>query len=852
MGLPGCGQDAALEVPAPYEAEPMWLTGLATLPEQRPSLLLITMDTTRRDRLGCYGSRRQLTPRLDELSGDGIVFEQMITPVPITLPAHATILTGLNPSEHGVRHNGLYRLDPEKVTLAERLAQDGYHTGAVIAATPLERQYGLDQGFAHYDDHLGAGANPHTGRALLEWAAVERPAHEVTQRALAWVRETPEGPFFLWAHYFDPHAPYAPPQPYRDRFESAYDGEIAYMDEQIGALVDGVASLRGRENVWIAIMADHGEALGDHGEPTHGVLLHEATLGVPCLLVPPLGGAQTMADSWRGRRVGSVASLRDMAPTLANALGLEPEALPATGRSLLPLLAGVEQAPQVVYTETLAPFLDYGWSALRGLRFDGWSYVKSPVLELYNLARDPQESRNLAAKHGTNLGPLDEWLSRYSSSDHGVGGIYGRGATDAPAPEDLQRLASLGYLSGGRPQGAPLNSKAPQLRMHLLEEIHAAHRDLGADPGGAVARLRGVLEEDPDNPAAWRLQGTGQLRMSMWEQAAESFGSVLNRVPGDSEAQISQAWAWMMSGRAARAEESLASLLERDPGNSRARGLLCGLWVQSDRPHEARDLLAQAAERAMDLEAARAGTATEAAREGGHESAREGGHESARDGGPESARDGGPESAREAAREAARALAQLAQLEWQLNQHERALAVAHQALARDSTEAAAWAIVGEGLWLDARRAVEARDEAAAINAMRRCEDAMRVALAWDRHEPMAAFRMAFLAQQKGHPEEAIGFYERLLMRRPDQALAHVNLGHLLRENGDPARALRHYGDAYRLGHADTRFLVAYGDLLLERGQPEDARQVWTRALSETTDPASLKPLDERLGALGDN
>ena len=787
-GESATGESAAGESPAAESA----------LGGKPASLLLITLDTTRRDRLGCYGATRSLTPHLDRLAREGVLFEKMVTPVPITLPAHATIHTGRNPPEHGIRHNGLYRLPEEEETLAELLAREGYETGAIIAATPLERRYGLDQGFATYDDALAEGANEDAPGALGEWAAVERSAEEVTQRALSWLNGIDRGPYFLWVHYFDPHAPYAPPEPYREAFAEPYDGEIAYMDEQIGILMRGVTTTHARDDLWIAIMADHGEALGAHGEATHGMLLHEVTLGVPCLLIPPRGDGGAPFASWHGRRVGQVCSLRDVAPTLVNALGLEPDALPCSGRSLLPLIAGETSAQQVVYTETLAPFLDYGWSALRGLRWDDWSYVKSPVLELYNLAKDPVQEHNLSLDFAERVPRLDQWVDHYAASEKGT---LGERPSDGPNQDQLARLMSLGYLSAGRPTGPAFNPKAPQLRMHLVDEIHAAQVDLSSDPAGAAQRLRRVLEEDPENPAAWRLLGLSQLRRGLWEPATESFQTVLARVPQDAEARLDLAWAMVMSGRPREAEDRLRELLAdlhaEDPRRNRARGLLTGVYLLTDRGSEARRML------------------TEATRETGES-------------------------------DVAAAYAQLAQFEWQVNRHGPALDTAREALAHDSTEAAAWAIVGEGHWLDARRAIEASEQAAAVEAMKRCEHAMRTALRWDRNEPVAAFRMAFLSQQKGHPEEAITFYRRVLARRPDHAIAHVNLGHLLRQSGQPGQARSHYASAHRLGHEDVRFLMAYGDLLHELDEPGEAEQIWQRAVQVNSDPAALKPLYERL------
>jgi arylsulfatase A-like enzyme len=297
------------------------------------NVLLVTLDTTRADRLGCYGYTDAHTPALDSLAAQGVLFERAFTPAPVTLPAHASLLTGLVPPVHGVRDNGIYRLRDEAVTLAELLGDAGMVTAATVAAYVLASRFGLAQGFSHYDERLKG----QLGKPAAFY--VERPAEEVTDAALGWLeKRNDKKNFFLWVHYFDPHSPYVPPA----RFDSLcpgrpYDGEIAYMDSQLGRLLGALRSDGQYENTLVVVVGDHGEALGEHGEPTHGIFLYNSTVRVPLIVKFPAG-------EHAGGRVDANVSLVDIFPTVLERAGLSvPSGI--QGRSLLPLLGGERAVP---------------------------------------------------------------------------------------------------------------------------------------------------------------------------------------------------------------------------------------------------------------------------------------------------------------------------------------------------------------------------------------------------------------------------------------------------------------------------------------------------------------------------
>ncbi|HZN53925.1 MAG TPA: sulfatase, partial [Candidatus Polarisedimenticolaceae bacterium] len=348
-----------------------------------PDLVLITLDTVRADRLGCYGHKGGLTPNVDRLAARSVLFEDASAAVPITLPSHATLFTGRYPTSTGVRNNGTFVLPEGETTLAERLRERGWKTGAVVAAYPLQSRYGLAQGFDIYDEEL-----PRTfsrGQPLPVHFN-ERDARAVTDRALEVWKRLAGGRRFLWVHYFDAHAPYAAPDPFGAAHrEAPYEGEIAFVDAELGRLLAAIA--HDAPDAWIVVTADHGEGLGEHGEKTHGVFLYESTLRVPLVIRAP--------GRWpEGRRVTAPVTLADVVPTLLSLAGM-PAATGLDGENLAPLLEGATPGRDV-YAESYLPLLEFRFSPLTMIRDGALKYIDAPVPELYDVRADPAESRNLA------------------------------------------------------------------------------------------------------------------------------------------------------------------------------------------------------------------------------------------------------------------------------------------------------------------------------------------------------------------------------------------------------------------------------------------------------------------------
>jgi arylsulfatase A-like enzyme len=439
VGIAGCGPERSAEPTAPSASSPA--TGVAVADDTSPpaapdgpwaagaDVVLVTIDTLRADSVGFAGAGRRAgvaTPLLDRLAAAGRVFTDAHAHNVVTLPSHANLLTGLYPYQHGVRDNAGFRLRADVPTLATLLAAAGYETGAFVGAYPLDSRFGLDRGFAVYDDHYPRGSNP----ADLQLA--ERRGDEVVAAAQAWWDGRRGRRRFLWVHLFDPHAPYAPPEPFAGRFrDQPYLGEVAATDSFLAPLLGPL--LDGREPpALVAVTADHGEALGEHGELTHGLFAYEPTLKVPLVLWGP--GIAPGRDGRPARHV-------DLLPTLLDALGVAaPAGLP--GRSLLrarPSGEGAGEGDATTYFEALTANLDRGWAPLRGLLRGGRKVIDLPLPELYDLTRDPGEQTNLFEPERRTARTLLAALPGESAWPPRRGTV---------TAEEEARLRSLGYLVG--------------------------------------------------------------------------------------------------------------------------------------------------------------------------------------------------------------------------------------------------------------------------------------------------------------------------------------------------------------------------------------------------------------------
>jgi choline-sulfatase len=474
----------------------------ATAPRDA-NVLLITLDTTRADHLSCYGPHGAKTPHLDGLAARGVRFAQATAQVPLTLPSHACIMTGAYPPVHGLRDMGGFVLDPSHPTVASLAQAAGFATAAFVGSRAVARHFGLSHGFDTYDDDMGA----QTEEGKLPGIFPERRASVVTDRALEWLKQNAGKKFFLWAHYYDPHQPYDPPEPFKHQYaKNLYDGEIAYMDEQVGRLLDGVDQLGLTSRTLVIAVGDHGESLGEHGEMTHGIFLYDATLHVPLIVAGP--------DVPRGKVIDDQVRSIDLHPTVMDFLHLSPSP-EAQGVSLWPLLQhGTRVRTDYCYGETIYPRTYMGWSELRAMRTEGWKYILAPHPELYDLHRDPGELQNVIAQHAADADRFQKLLWK-------VAGTQGKTENVATVPLDQQTrrdLESLGYVSAGTSREIHLGTDAPDPkdRMAVLKIMQAAERCLNAQDNVRAAQLmEQALRQDPGNPL-------GHIYLAMaWERAGQ-------------------------------------------------------------------------------------------------------------------------------------------------------------------------------------------------------------------------------------------------------------------------------------------------------------------------------------------
>lgn len=472
-------------------------------PGQLRNVLLVTFDTTRADHIACYGSPNSSTPTLDYLAATGVRYEQCFSPAPITLPSHTSLMTGQYPYNHGVRNNGTHKLPDGAVTLAERLQEHGYETGAVISAMVLNDRYGLGQGFDHYDQNLAAGSFKNV------YLARETPAADTIKRAKQWLGQRGDKPFFLWVHLFDPHHPYTPPPEFADRVNgNPYDGELAYADHQLGVLLTELQQMDLLRHTLVVATGDHGESLGEHGESTHSIFLYDSCTRVPLIF----SHNQLRQNEVRT----SAVSLVDIAPTVLDLLqlpGLETVdgqslALQLTADPTAPEAVNLEEAllRRVVYSESLLPYYNFGWAALRSLRSIDGRYVQAPSEELYALATDPGEVMNLIDQSPDQAEIFRNLMAQTipeNEADHQFSNFE-----DLPAAEKAALIA-LGYLGtssengdgNGGDQGPPFaDGDRPDPKDAILYfEEQAEALDLArAHSPEAEAALRAVLAENPD------------------------------------------------------------------------------------------------------------------------------------------------------------------------------------------------------------------------------------------------------------------------------------------------------------------------------------------------------------------
>jgi len=568
------------------------------------NVVLVTLDTTRADRLGCYGYAAASTPVIDALARDGILLQDAYCQTPLTLPSHASLFTGLYPGAHGVRDNGGFFLKPGAITLAEVLRNAGWTTSAFISAFVLDSRWGLNQGFDVYYDNFDFSRYKSIGLDT-----VQRRGGETVAAFLDWIKGRTEGKFFSWIHLYDPHAPYDPPDPFPAKFpetlDGLYDGEIAYVDSLVGTVLSALRDQGLLDKTVIIIAGDHGESLGEHEEDTHGFFIYDATLRVPLLLKLP-------GPAWRGRRLQGPAELVDVFPTLVQILNL-PGPAGIQGKSFLGELMGrPSPAGRSVYAESYYPRYHYGWSELRSLKSSQFKFIDAPSPELYDTTLDPGETRDLSRLRPDVIAHFRRELQ--SRSDLAPDPEAAEAAPAKLDAETAEKLMALGYI-GGPTSAARLSGRSPlgdpKAKIRLYNRIKkaegeasqgndaAALRELDAvigedvhimearqvraqiylrqgRPDLAETDCRAALMVDPEYEAALFVLAQAYRRQGKTEEALAGFDRLIALNPRDAKPHLNIAEMALEKKDIERAIERLRRAIELDPPMSAQAHLLLG------------------------------------------------------------------------------------------------------------------------------------------------------------------------------------------------------------------------------------------------------------------------------------
>lgn len=587
----------------------------------RTNMILITVDTLRADRLGCYGNTKVETPAMDSLARDGVLFSRAVAQVPLTAPSHAAILTGTYPVWNGMRDWTDPGMRADVPTLAEIFKRHGYRTAAFVSAFAVDSRWGLNRGFDHYDDWFSA-----QDYKLARRQSVERPAADTIDRSIAWLQSRGTGPFFLWLHLYDPHAPYRPPEPFKSRYDRRpYDGEVAYTDQQLGRFLQFLKDHGLYSSGFIVLTSDHGEALGEHNEEQHGYYIYSASVYVPLVMKFPAGFEATHHS------IPQVANTIDLAPTMVQFCALPSSELQSfQGYSLLTLVTkGPGAAARYGYSESLYPSSLVGASGLFGIRTERYEYIRAPREELYDLDQDPLEKNNLVREKTAVAQELREALQATLSRHTRADAAQVTGRID---PETAEKLRSLGYvsLSGAkRPDADDRNAPDPKdligtynqimraielsdrdspreanvlltklsithPRLYLLPFLMGENLRALGDNRKAIRQYRRALELDPSSDQAAGGLGNAAYAAEDNAEASKAFELALQLNPRNFEARLALAKVHWRLNRLAEAAEEQLRVLQDHPNLAEAHADYGITLVRLQRYSEALPVFAKA------------------------------------------------------------------------------------------------------------------------------------------------------------------------------------------------------------------------------------------------------------------
>jgi choline-sulfatase len=531
------------------------------------NILLITIDTLRADHLPAYGYTHIKTPNLDQLAAKSFVFDNAIAQIPMTLPSHATILTGLFPYTHGIRDNAGFFLDSKVTTLAEVLKQNGYKTAAFVSAFVLDSQFGLAKGFDLYSDEftLAEGRVSNTD--------VFRRAEKTEIEIESWLKQNHNQRFFLWAHYYDPHDPYDPPEPYKTEYASSlYDGEIAYTDHVIGKLFESLKQNGVAEKTIVILTGDHGEGLGEHKERTHSLFIYDATQHVPLMIHLP---------NKKAHRIQSIVSHIDIAPSILELAGISP-ASGMQGKSLIPLINGKEDPDRIAYSESIFPELHYGWSPLKGITTTKYKFIEAPKPELYDRSGDRSEQKNIIASKADVADALRKQLQSFIDAD------TQKSNPQKLDPETEERLGALGYVASTTTPTAESRNTDPKDKVELLEVLTKAGKAMEAGNFQYVLQATAWVEkQDPNIVDAHFLASGAYLHLGQKENALQEMLKTIRLKPDHTQTLYNLALYSQLEGKLEESERWYLQLLKYEPENLFGNLNLAALYLNMKKPEKA-------------------------------------------------------------------------------------------------------------------------------------------------------------------------------------------------------------------------------------------------------------------------
>ena len=514
--------------------------------------ILITVDTLRADRIHCYGFNQIETPYMDLFAEKGVKFEKCIAQTPLTLPSHTTILTGTQPIFHGVRDNGGFLVPQELITLAELFKEKGYNTSAFVSAYVLDSKWGLNQGFDYYFDRFDLSKFK-----TISLGRVQRRGEETINEVLKWLDKYKKKKFFTWIHLYDPHTPYDPPSPFKEKYPGRpYLGEIAYSDYQLGRLWNYLKENNLLDRTILIFASDHGESLGEHRESTHGFFIYQEAVHVPLIFVFPFKKLQGLIRS-------QVVSLVDIMPTILDMAGI-PIPPQVQGKSLVPLFfKDIKLKDNIAYSETYYPRFHFGWSELKGIQNERYKLIIAPKMELYDLINDPDEKINLASKHKGILNKLKTIADNFirEASQNALQVDYRH-----MDEETRQKLTALGYIGSFTDQ-SQLEGKEladPKDKITIFNRLSRA-RELGLQGKfeKAVSIIKKIIKEDPDVIDAYFTLGNLYFKENKFEQAIEYFFKVLEKKPNDTFTIINIANSYIRMGDLKNAEKIILDSIDK-------------------------------------------------------------------------------------------------------------------------------------------------------------------------------------------------------------------------------------------------------------------------------------------------